>query len=126
MQTKTHNEKCDTAVERLRQSKARNDAKAREIGAEAGKFWAMQRADFDELRRLEKANAASSGLPLGEDGAGLSFVALIRAKGDFSQADAKRFWLDAIDEYDPQIEVVEAFADGALEWWASVQDQVCT
>ncbi len=115
----------ESVVERLRESKTRGDAEQKKLGIEAGREWAKTGAEYQELRNLAKTFERAE--PREQDclfivgsgnnlNGGMLFLRAIRP-GEDVDAEYSDFWESAFgeDQDDPDDELVQAFAEGALE-----------
>jgi hypothetical protein len=105
-------------------------------GYEAGEEWARERADADELMRLEKLrDRAGDGwdetFSIGGSrayGVGENFVHLIDPNRGNLRHAAAAFWEEQVgDDYEPSMQdgdFVRGFAEGALAVWVQVKDQL--
>jgi hypothetical protein len=101
-------------------------------GHDAGRLWAMDEAQDDELIRLvtwkdEAGNHSEDGLDLfGQSARGPheDFVFTINPDMDGDGRATEAFWEWHSGMQDPSGEFVQGFADGALEVWNEVADQI--
>lgn len=125
----------DAAVERLRASKKRSDERELALGREAGAAWATNAAEAVELRRLQFFYDAcraddwdsffDSGTGIDSYGVGERLFSVITA-GEGDRNDGGRFWESIFGDgrqYPADAEC-RGFAEGALEIWDEVKDQL--
>jgi hypothetical protein len=122
------------AIARLRASKARFVEQEFKQGREAGRAWAMNRAEAAELERLaafvERCGLDWDGLfdRAGTDAysAGERIVFAILPEDDGDRGASHCFW--EMNAGDPDLamrpEFVRGFAEGAVELWDEIRDQL--
>jgi hypothetical protein len=125
-----------TVIQRLRASKKELSDMKYATGFEAGKAWAMTRASVDEFERLKRYKGGFERSSWGWEG---SFD-LPKDVSDYSPAEsvafaiggenyngdrtyAADFW-NTIDLDMNEPAVIRGFADGALEIWDQVKDEL--
>ena len=112
-------------IERLRASKERVTNQEKAAGHAAGRAWAMERAEFDELRRAaEFYNAERGGEWNAPYDASGWFYAAIQDDERPEHRDVASFWQDEADTDEPSEEFVFAFAEGASEVLNEVEDKL--
>lgn len=126
-------------IERLRASKARSNAGARQEGLDNGREWAMNHAEAIELEELARARKRAQrtgqsfeSLFEGERSStaytpGELFVFMITPENDGSRSAAAEFWEGVLgdDVLSPhELMYVVGFAEGALEVWNEVEGQL--
>jgi hypothetical protein len=120
-------------ADRLRASKQKHESVQYNEGQEAGRQWAKDQAEAGELILLERwRDSCRSGEwsdCFATDGrsayaASEHFVFRIWPESDGARGDAQNFWEQQGCEDHPQDEFVHGFADGALEVWDEVKDQL--
>jgi hypothetical protein len=128
------------AVERLRASKEKSDHDDYQFGRTLGKAWAEHRAQFPELQRLDDLYQAleaetnycwdwyfeeQSNSAYGVDE--LLFFEM-HPEADKDRRESQEFWEsvlgDAIHTAADYVALVKGFAEGALEYWWSVEDEL--
>jgi hypothetical protein len=120
----------EAIIERLRDSQAEHDGQLELLGHRDGSLWAERKATAPELRRLKQARD-----PWGNDwyfGDGSSaysdaerFHFIIRPDFDGDRPVASEFWeIVTGDQETPDTAYVQAFAEGAMQVWAEVEDQI--
>jgi post-segregation antitoxin (ccd killing protein) len=99
-------------VKRLRASRAEYEEKQKEDGRSAGQWFAENKADYDDLVRLRKVDAANEGWAVHPKG---QFGNLAQAYKDVFnyRGVLEHFFGDADDE--PSDDFVDAFVSAALE-----------
>lgn len=123
----------DDVINRLRASKQQSDEVVHEEGHEAGRQWAMTRAEAIELERLEELydrwrsdlDRLWNPSPRDAYGPGEAFVFTINPEHDGDRKAAEDFWEERLGEYWEsfvfQDGYVQAFAEGALGIWRDVK-----
>jgi hypothetical protein len=125
------------AIERLKASKRKTDDTRYLEGSEAGKAWAMNEAEAEELQNLDsfregceseggweewfatpKWNAAFS------NAEHIAFVALGVIDGEWDRTEADQFLAQAMDEKQIDDQFLRGFVDGALEIWEKVKEEI--
>jgi hypothetical protein len=125
----------DDVVQRLRASKQRIEDEQYQEGEEAGRRWAENEAEADELSRLEQCR----------QGAGYDWARLfyqresqaysadewlffrIRPEFEGDREEARLFWEDVLGEDAHLTDIpsfVQGFAEGALGLWGEVKDRL--
>ena len=127
-------------IERLRASKVKSDNEAYQLGHRLGKGWAEQRAEVSELRRLDELYQALEAEThycwdeyFEEQGSSaygtdeLLFFEM-HPEADKDRRESQEFWEsvlgDAIHTAADYVSLVKGFAEGALEYWWSVEDEL--
>jgi hypothetical protein len=117
-------------IARLRASKQQHEAVVYKRGVEAGQEWAKRRAEAAELTRLERLHTELRG-DLSQAfhdsadsayGSGELFFFTICPEDDGDREAASDFWEDHEESNDS--EYVRGFADGALNVWSEIKDQL--
>lgn len=106
-------------IERLRASKTRTLAQAKEDGRESGADWAMYRAEYEELERL-------AGWDIGDED-DLSWEMLVVIAGGLGEArdNYDEFWEHEIDSREaPRNEFVEGFVEAAKEVFEEIDGKL--
>jgi hypothetical protein len=127
--------KMQAAIERLRRSKEESDAENRRVGWESGQRWAMEDAEFVQLKELADFRDRrgqewdSFFVPTEYSDCRpdeMIFFALYPdregerlEKGDFSHAVTGDGYLDLTD-----MSILRGFVEGALAFWDEVKDQL--
>ena len=123
----------EDAIVRLRSSKQKFENEQYTQGNEAGKEWAKDEAEAEELIRLEQWR---DGCTHGEWpdcfvtdgtsawGASENFVFRIWPEEDGNRDAAQNFWEQRGAEGYPRDEFVRGFAEGALEIWGQVKGKL--
>lgn len=124
--------RMQTAIERLRASKHKVEDAGRVAGIKAGRAWATESAEYDELERAAAFHASVSEHGVGQwnapFGAGGWFYAAIATddadeRPEYGDVDA--FWEQITGTPREPAEVyVLAFAEGAAEVWDEVSDKL--
>jgi len=131
-------------IARLRGSKLTSASEIERWGHQDGRRWAMEKASYDELRRLAEYNEQV--LPLEEgvlhdgnpEGPGFTFCQIIRPQEcvpgpkheDVCLEASDKFWRSVqtpnsnYSRFDDSEEYVTAFARSSLEVWREVKDKV--
>ena len=122
-------------IARLRASKRRSDDAQYQAGAQAGRTWAEQQAEAEELQRLEdwKARCSWEWDRLFERGVSTAYspgelmVFEIQPESDENRSVAEEFWeMELGDDtslaHDPMF--VKGFVEGALALWEQVKDRL--
>jgi len=105
-------------VERLKKSKAAEDAIQHSEGVIAGALWAKKTAEYSQLSALAEGRNVDD---FRDGEAAAQFAELI------GEDTADEFWFDILDEnYNKKCTVafIEGFADGALEVWRAVEPEL--
>ena len=116
-------------ISRLRALKEASDVDNQKSGFEAGQKWAENDADLNEFRRLEKASDSESyrsgwsELFEGENSAVALHAVIV---GYSSAAEALEFFesYGASQEEMQDGTYIRGFAEGALEIWKAVKDEL--
>lgn len=127
-------------IARLRKSKEESDSREYQLGRRLGKEWAEHRAEVSELRRLDELYQAleaethycweeyfeeQDNSAYGTDEL-LFFEMHPEAHKD--RRESQTFWESvlggAIHTASNYVALVKGFAEGALEYWWSVEDDV--
>ena len=125
-------------VERLRASKRKSDNEEYQAGHKEGREWAEGHAEAAELERLKALRDQYEREPTynwewffsGEGqsqfsvGQTLYFAINPVAEEDRDYSAAGEFWESVASTDDPDSEFVRGFADGAIDLWIEVQDQL--
>lgn len=121
--------KLESVIARLSQSKQDSERKFRAEGNRAGQWWARERAEAIELRRLEEVCGDA-----GFEGFGAYYSAYSAAEELYFaiQTADLRFGDEAADFWEgitgsretPDTAYVDGFAAGAVEIWEQVKDKV--
>ena len=109
----------ESVVERLRASKYRLEEGAVEAGKEAGRTWAKERAEYDELDRLATLNENHSDI--------VGVVVLqnyIDPEEDLDEHQWARFWEENFGRGRPNDAFARGFAEGAASVFQEVADQI--
>ncbi len=125
------------AIKRLKASKRKTDDARYREGSEAGKAWAMNEAEAEELQNLDsfregcereggweewfttpKWNAAFS------NAEHIAFVAVGVIDGEWDRIEAQDFLFRAVGEKEIDDRFLRGFVDGALEIWEEVKKEV--
>jgi hypothetical protein len=129
-ETKTLND----VIQRLRASKQRASDDHYREGEEAGRRWAENEAEADELARLERAQGRADAWELlFEEAAGQSYSAgellyfVLHPENHKDRSEASDFWECALGDDTTRTEdgsYVRGFAEGALALWREVKDKL--
>lgn len=126
-------------IERLRASKKKSDEKAYHLGHEAGENFAKNRAEADDLERLEdyceKMNSSFCGVgrwwgeapESSSDSAEELLFFAIRPDSEGYDDDAANFWSEVTDGHGHlagKTRFLQGFVDGALDVWDQVQAEL--
>jgi hypothetical protein len=120
-------------IDRLRASKQKHENEQYNGGHEAGQEWARNEAEAGELIRLEKFHDACGPSDWGRFfwtsdrdayGAAENLVFRIWPDDDRDRDAASNFWESQGHEEYPDDEFVRGFAEGALEIWDQVKNQL--
>ncbi len=111
-------------IEEIRQMLRAASQKLRKEGEQAGREWAATQAQPAELQRL--AGAPMEGWQFEEGCASYEFIELIEGNPDHwpDSNDVHTFWGGVGCKIMPDDQFVEAFVDGALEFWNSKKARV--
>jgi hypothetical protein len=127
------------AIQRLKVSKRKLEAKGHQVGFKAGETWAMSRAEADELQRLaqfyEACERDSSGwvgfFNMSENSSAYSpseriAIAIGGEEYDGNRGFAQDFWKEVdLDLRDPAANLfVRSFVEGAMELWNQIKDEI--
>jgi predicted hydrocarbon binding protein len=120
------------AIERLRASKAKIEQQARPEWINAGREWALNIAEFDELERIASLNAEDKGLDLMElllerGQQAWSFLSAVveAVHGNKVGADEiEAFAQDVIGKARPSKQELSWWLTGAAEVWDEVKDKL--
>jgi hypothetical protein len=127
----------DDVITRLRASKQKFEDVRQKEGSEAGRGWAKDTAEVEELERLQTARNRDwrgwdeifdNDDPNRAYGPGEIVVFLINPEADGDRDAASQFWEQAVGEnsrdlmYDGSF--VRGFAEGALNIWEEVKDRI--
>ena len=109
-----------TAIERLRASKAYHEQEQEDDGKQQGRDWAANRASFPDLKRMAEID-----LNLFGNGVTHIWRAMKNAvdpKGEVDDDDASQHLFGDVDP--PEGDRLIAFVEGAQEFYAEVADQL--
>jgi hypothetical protein len=109
-----------TTIERLRASKDKYLEKIQDEGVEAGRAWARDRAEFEELRNV--ANLHESHSSNGLDVTVNDLKKAMDPEDDLSVRDFAEIL--GFDDQEPSDEFAAAFAEGATDIWIDVKDEL--
>lgn len=118
--------KMDAVIERLRASKQRVESEERTAGYESGRKWAMEDAEFAELKRLSESRHVTI---LG----GGIWIVIGRQIFDFqgggsltkeAREEIEVFWEEWAQIGAPSDDFVKAFVEGALSVYDDVADKL--
>jgi hypothetical protein len=122
----------NTVIERLRQSKLKSEDSIMATGRKAGRHWAETRAEAPQLERLERARDPDDDWHFGvaEHGDGppadrFYYIIEPAMKGEYGEAAS--FWecqIYGTPETHKDPTYVQGFAEGAMEIWEAVKDQL--
>jgi hypothetical protein len=121
-----------TVIERLKISKQASDSASLNEGERDGREWAERKAEAKQLERLEAAYNATGGWWF-QGGSTSAYAAaelfyfIIEPDDDGDRSAANDFWTRWFHEERPALpddEYVNGFADGALDLWQGVKDQL--
>ena len=108
----------EDAIERLRESKKRHQAKVSDQGKEAGRKWAETQAEWPELKRVAAIDAP-------EYNGDWAVAALTAALDPEKTLDWSEFAETlGIDPFQMNQELAEAFIEGASEFYEEVADKI--
>lgn len=127
--------KMTDVINRLRASKRRSGDADYAEGMGHGRRWAMEDAEAAELERLARLRGELRGdweavFDMEHDSAydpSEWFCFAIRPDDESDRAAAAEFWESAVDRKPPRGETpsfVRGFAEGALEVWREVEDEL--
>lgn len=125
--------KMSDVIQRLRASKLESDSDVEKQGRNDGREWAMHTAKAVELERLDSAKANRlqdwDYAFDGETWPGMVFFRFLRAESEeFHHDEPRDFWAAASGDDHARLSddaaYVAAFADGALQVWSEVSDQL--
>jgi hypothetical protein len=122
----------DNVIERLRASKIQRVNVVQRLGGEAGKDWAKNIAEFDELERIADIDTSDyfAGQPNAPYGWSdyLAFAILGTSRDDMDASISGDFWDSALgDSRDPRLEsekFLEGFIDGAADVYRDVASKI--
>jgi hypothetical protein len=124
----------EDAIARLKASKRKSRDADEHIGGFAGRQWAMERAEVDELERLAAAiegrdwESTFWDTPGDAYGTDEHVLFLIRPEDDGDRQAAERFWAEAgIEEFmapERRTAFVRGFTDAAYDFWREVRDKL--
>ncbi len=104
-------------IERLRASKRRAEADQRADGKEAGKTWASEQAEYDELERLMAADLIDAvDLP--------TFIKCCDPEDNLCASEWEDFWREWVGASSPSKTTLAGFVEGAIEIFEAVQDKL--
>jgi hypothetical protein len=119
-------------IARLKASKSKASSKLKTAGRDAGNEWAKERAEVEELRKLEDMtdddwNWGAFLRPPADEAysPGERLVFALRPGDDGDRQAVDRFFRGYADEpayHEPDF--IEGFAEGAMELWDAVKDQL--
>jgi hypothetical protein len=118
--------KMQAAIERLRESKKRYESKETQAGTAAGRQWALERAEYGELERLEAYEelARLESMRRADERWRAADLVARQVMGDewTDARDSGRFW-ELITDSDelPSDEFADAFAAAAVDVFAELQ-----
>jgi hypothetical protein len=116
----------------LRISKRKDDDQVASEGRIAGRNWAEARARAVELERLAQVYDAIGGLGVSPSSQssrspGEQFFKIICDEDDFTPFGASQFWKLELDDSKARLraaDFVEGFAEGAMDVWREVKEQL--
>lgn len=122
----------ENVIERLRASKIQRVNTVERLGREAGRTWATNVAEYDELERAAEINTNEwfNGVPNAPYGwcDYLAFTILDTSEDDRDGSVAADFWNRAVgDPRDPRLESekwLEGFIDGATDVYRDVESKI--
>jgi hypothetical protein len=123
---RTEGKQMNAALKRLKMSKAKHEAEAQDRGHKDGSKWAMESANYGELKNLAQhwpaIESTETNNALGPPGV---FQRMLKGDG-VSRIDVDGFWTnlwkarDDSDEYSS--EYWDGFVEGALEVFEKIDD----
>ena len=120
-------------IQRLKASRLKGDSKSKQLGYEAGQFWASNRAEAHELERVDQFLAGTSttlkAILQGESGAfspGEILYFAISPENDGDRSYATDFWDGYADNENVALDgsFVLGFAEGAVAIWEQVKSEL--
>lgn len=134
-QAATTDEIPEGVIERLRLSRQESDERNRELGEEAGRDWALQDAEYEELEALQDFHDDMERNPYGHDWEALfagdadhdpagALFAAIRSETEVDWNACNEFWVGVGGISQGRVKAPEffrGFAEEALEVWDEVQ-----
>jgi hypothetical protein len=122
----------DNVIERLRASKIQRVNAVERLGHEAGKTWAANFAEYDELERIAEIDTSEwfAGEPMAPYGwcDYLAFTILGTSQDEHDGTVAQDFWDRAVgDSRDPRLaseKFLEGFIDGAAAVYRKVESKI--
>jgi len=122
----------DSVVERLRASKIQHVNAVERLGREAGRMWASNVAEYDELEHIADidTNEWFNGEPMAPYGwcDYLAFAVLGTPQSELDGSVSQDFWDSAVgDSHDPRItseKWLEGFIDGATDVYRNVEGKI--
>jgi hypothetical protein len=110
--------KMDTVVERLRASKQKFENEENAKGHAAGRAWAMQGAEYDELERLNALDEVGFDQTWSYEICKVVYGEEVAAQG------CAEFWSKWGNRGEPSEDFAAAFAEGACEVFNEVQEKL--
>lgn len=118
------------AIARLRAGKLKVASELQQAGQEAGRQWAHDDAEFDELNRLKERFASSihetrmwEGSPPAY-GWGQEVLTAIDEDAFSGRSEQEEFWERIADTPYPEADFVKGFIEGALAFFEEIKDQL--
>jgi hypothetical protein len=122
----------EEVLERLRSSIRRYKNEDYKRGDEAGRSWAKQHAEVQELENLASFHPKTqmhfwSWGPEDRDdadSAARQVLAAMRPEGRSDRQASKAFWQEVLGKEHPQGALLEGFVEGVLAFWNEVKDKL--